>query len=715
MKNILTIVIGLLIISGVQAQKTLKYKRVYEVVKEGNREKSYSLLLAYQKQDPEFANSYFQLALIAEYWAKDYDPLTDPRLVRFFAYNTRLYYGLANLRLQKESKSNREYYENGNIPVSGKKLSMEEIIAFVDKKSKEMVEYEKNINEITSYFEKTVEYYNFCVKEFKDINAKYAKVKNIYLSEEAELQAKLTAIQNSFDSSLVYFNKYRKTLDRFPIKNYNQHYKLRPIITYRLDGLTQSNFLKNDISLWDYGAWVKNVKDTQNGDIKQNRNQINRINTDLDNKIKSLKKEIYSDDLSPYVLDEKFIYKIEKYDPQSLLAALFKYKESETKFLVDFRKEINAKKQDEPVSLKKHSFYILDLIAEKQHADSLIAVATGRISPINIRKYKNFYLAEYNGMTGLKKYLKNQTKFLNNYTDIAYERCRKNLFMNLIPTMPKNFTLDYKGKTITSKKQLNSYFAQNIIQDKTAYWLSGSESKENGTQDFIARTNPDSTIQFLKSLSKKPKSNVVFTDIYEDIALSCVQISDDNPQIQIYKTDNKGISKSIIKINSPLHPVYFSYDGLNDEISLILGTSSRYENSNRFEVYRFSSDAKELPAPTVLNIQGNIFDALKTDDNLIIFANFRTYTDDKGKTHTADNQRNILINTITSNGDLIQKDIKANLSLVGLKAVKLSSNNIIICGSKSEHISNLKALADKPLFFMQTDKKNQIIYKNWHD
>ena len=73
--------------------------RQADVRTENEQEEVYSLLLVYQKQDPYFANTYFQLGLISKYWSKDYDALTNLRDVEFFIYNTGLYFGLASSKI----------------------------------------------------------------------------------------------------------------------------------------------------------------------------------------------------------------------------------------------------------------------------------------------------------------------------------------------------------------------------------------------------------------------------------------------------------------------------------------------------------------------------------------------------------------------------------------------------------------------------------------
>ena len=52
---------------------------------------------------------------------------------------------------------------------------------------------------------------------------------------------------------------FRSGLDSFPLKSYNQRYKLKSIETYRLDGLTGSDFYMGYCIIWNYKEWVSNL------------------------------------------------------------------------------------------------------------------------------------------------------------------------------------------------------------------------------------------------------------------------------------------------------------------------------------------------------------------------------------------------------------------------------------------------------------------------
>ncbi len=718
MKSIWIIVLSLMLSFQLTAQRQLKYSRVHEVVLQNNLDKSYSLLLAFQKQDPKFANAYFQLALIAEYWAKDYDPLTEPRLVRFFADKTRLYYGLCELKLKEESKGNREYYENAGIIPADKKLTLEEVNVFVTKKADEMVEYEKNINEITSYFEKTVEYYNQCVSNFKEINNDYTNIKNIYLSEDPELIVKLNTISTAFDSSLYYFQKYRAVLDRFPIKNYNQHYTLKSIETYRLDGLTQTNFLKNDIVIWDYSAWVKNVKETMSKNVSTNKTDLQTVFSEMESKLKALEKESYSDGFSPYNLDEKFVYKIEKFDPQSLLTALFRYREAQIELQTLFRTRANQPKSTYKVSLKSHTEFVQKYLKKQAETDSLLNLTESRISAKNIQKYQKFYLQTFNGLTGLKDYIPRQKIFLKNNQDLVFERYRNRVYDTRYPIVPKHITFKHKTELLIPEPKdgttENGSYLTVFEKNATGYFIGGYKLKSGIRTAFFAIADSLGTVS---SLTAGKIGVVTAVSENENQAVFCTQTSDAPASITLTKLSSDGKQTDYFTLETGLKCTALLYDALNDETMMVLSEQTENEsNIQNFEVYRIKTTDTTLPLPVKLAVQGTVFDLYKSDDDIFVYFNCKSYIGTDEKLYLAEAERNILSVEIDAESKVAEfKLFSSTDSVIGFKAVKISSNNIAVSGVVSLPEAKPNAYQSKPLFLLQIDMSKNIKYSSLTD
>ncbi|NJO92055.1 MAG: hypothetical protein HC831_26085 [Chloroflexia bacterium] len=152
----------------VYSQRNLKFKDVFKAINEKEKEEVYSLLLVYQKQDPFFANTYFQLGVISQFWSKDYDALTNLKEVEFFIYNTGLYFGLANAKIDaKEIRKNDKYYLNVDRFKNLEKIEVEEVKTFIDEQIAANNEYKKNVYIVTNLFNSSINHYNRCINIFK--------------------------------------------------------------------------------------------------------------------------------------------------------------------------------------------------------------------------------------------------------------------------------------------------------------------------------------------------------------------------------------------------------------------------------------------------------------------------------------------------------------------------------------------------------------------
>ena len=321
-----TVLLILLSYINTQAQSpSLKYKDIHYELQNMSKIEAYNILREYQKQDPLHANTYYQLGIITQYLAQTFDPLTDYKNLSYFTYHANLYYGLALKYLdEKEAKKNRDLY-NDVTPAEGeKKVNYTQILNSLNKKIADVKEFDTNINSIRTNYFGAVRNYSNSLNSFKDIVDKNSQLKNIYLTADSELITKIENIGTHFDSTLYYFEDYKKAIAKFPIKNYHQTYTFDSINTYMLDGLTKSNFLKNNIILWNYKIWSDSVLAVINHNISQLRYDIKSEG----DKIKSVYDTIelqsqHNNNVDYYNLNNEFAFRIGRYDFQPLILNIF--------------------------------------------------------------------------------------------------------------------------------------------------------------------------------------------------------------------------------------------------------------------------------------------------------------------------------------------------------------------------------------------------------
>lgn len=731
---IISLIFAVLVFSKGNAANNLNYDDIYQVILTGDKDKAYTLLMAYQKQDPDFANTYFQLAIIAKDWAKEFNPFTEFAYTKLFIYNTKLYFNLAKLKLNDEKKKNRIYYENVGITTGENKLSFEDILLFVDSQVNEVEVYETNIVKIIHFFNKSSDSYNECVDIFMNINSEYSKIKNIYLAEEDDFISKINELESGFDSTLIYFQKYKNATNKYPIKGYNQKYKLREIITYRLDGLTNSNFLNNEFALWDYKKWVEGIKKTKGERIKNNRSDIVSVETNMKSIIQQLSNDEYSDNYKPYKLDDKFVYKIEKYDNNSMLIKLFKLNEAKINYLTSFRKAINNPKSTDNYSLVKNAAYYYMLYEKRMFYDSLNSDFAANIKPEEIKKYKNFYLSYYTGVQGLKDYSLRQDLFIKEKHKEADKNLKKRLYSSFFDLSSK--TLSYKSEQINIVKNFpdfnvsneNSYNICDFKKsDDNKIWTSGYyKTKDSKIQAFSAFSEDMKTVKFLKKTQKSDTSNLVnlLTEPFPEGSFVLETNIGNHISNTLIKYNNKGVVVSKTKILISKIPRYMKYDDINNSIIIVLNGNNldaTKDTDNEQVVYHINFDDESKSYIVRYKSKSYIFEIISLNNKILLFSNFVDYIDidNKKVVSKAGNSAvstNVLV-TVLSNG-LIKKQIPLfyKKPFFGVKAVKLNSNLINVLAYKTNYTNkNFNSLKKENLLSLFLNSDVEEVYSPWHD
>jgi len=735
-KHKLIISLILLLTSNLSfAGSRLKYDDVYKVVLSGDKDKAYTLLMAYQRQDPDFANTYFQLGIIAKEWAKSFNPYKEFAYTKLFIYNTKLYFNLAKRYIEDEKNKNRSYYKNAPIIPKGKKLQISDINAYIDSQVEDITDYENNVVKIINYYNKSSDYYNECVSTFMNINTTYTKIKNIYLSDEPELYSEMQKLETDFDSTLIYFQLYKNALKKFPIQNYNQTYRLRNIITYRLDGLTYSDFLQNNILLWNYKKWVRDVQQMKESMVKDNRTEIFNQNNEIKSKINALLSGEYSNGYRRFKTDEKFIYKIEKLDNNSLLVKLFKLNEAKFNFLTEFKKEINDPAKLTQFSMLKRAEFCYDLMKEKRIADSINKIFVNAVKPDEIKKYKNFYVSEYGGLNGLKEYSFRQDLFFDAKLKDAFLNLKKQMYYSAFKI--DTDSLIYEGKLL-SKKVVNP---AEIIPGTDVYritkfketkynnlWFSGYYISNDGKTKGITGYSKDKKhINFIhKSLLNDSikTHNLVLSPFKEGCwVINTAFKNDGEINNKLLKLNNEG--KIEYSEDLPYHtvPRLMKFDDINNTLLIVFNGKSINTIPDESEqiIYHYNPDDQLQTYEVKMQAKATIFDMIRVNDKILLFSNFIDYTDLSGNTvfskaGTENNKTNILV-TVIAKG-MVKKQIPFfnTKAFFGVKVLKINSNTINILGYKSELITtDFNSLALKELYYELIDARAQEIYSAWHD
>ncbi|MEA2043524.1 MAG: hypothetical protein U9N85_13365 [Bacteroidota bacterium] len=719
MKKVSLILIATLLISSLFAQEKIKYDDAMDLINSGNIEKAYAMLLGYQKYDPEFANTYFQLGLIADKWAREYDPLTEYDYVNFFIYNTKLYYGLALLNLKDEKRRNLDLYQNASSKFADEKPSMKEVETFIKQKIRTIEEFEINTTTIVGYFNQAVSNYTECQETFKSINANYRKVKNIWISDDSELKEQLFNLQSNFDTVMTAFANYKTKLRAFPVKNYNQRYSLRNIYTYRLDGLTPANFLNKNIPLWDYKSWTVQILNIGTTSINPLRTDIEKEQQRSDAVLNSFKLKTYKSKPSIYQTDPKLYYQIEKFDYESVITDLFKYRENYINFSNLFYTKANSPDALLNTNLPDASKYYYSLIMRSAKCSEALEIFRKNLKPQKIRKHNDFLLNYYKGLSGLKKYYTNQNKHLKIQTEQALTRYRNKIEKAQQKHFPKNLStngrnLTFVGKNYNSENLTpNSYNITDFvrIRDRQIVFTGFEYSKSKTIRPIYGKVDSAENIAYLKTTHTKSEGFVgMHLSVFESGNLVIIEKKNGGSyQSQLIKVNNNGLQISNQELPYTKKITGFKFDDINNTALIILADKNKNTLAALYDL-----KISEGIFKTDLKAKGEVFSIIKSEKNYLLYINFTEATVNNSKTETLQRgQTGILLRGISNNGHIISgKSITGKYSVHGILSEKITNQTIAVSAVSEDKYN--KVIPDKLMYFV-TDTKGNIIWENRHD
>lgn len=727
-KNIFLIII-ILFTGNIIYSQTPKYDDIIDIVNQKKYMKAYSLLFQYQQSNPEFPNTYFQLGNISYYWATNSDPLTDMNQTEFYIYNTKLYYGLCTSKLQKEekdAKKNSKLYKTIPEFENIDKLDNSIVTSYINTKLEDITEYDKDVHESAKYFHNLIRKYNETVDIFLSIIERYDKLKDIYLEQNSSILKSTNDLILSFDSTLLYFEQYKISINNYPIKNYNQSLNLRPIKTYRLQGITRTNFLKDSILIWDYKSWAKDIQDNLGSNISHFRTTIIKTNKELASKELELQNSTkFSNSYTNYEIDQKVLFETEKFDYNSLISNLFTYRKAKIDFLVQ-EKRIYNDTSNYSVSANNRAIEYYTLTENKIKADSLLKELKTKTTEENYYKHKDFFDFNYQGYNGLVNYISKEEIELSDYYTNALKNLQYFTYRDVFQFQSKPAKTNYKNKNINlfvdftepNIANPNEYYTLAVDENKNGdKYLAGFFKTVNGSSAFIAKVS-NNQIEWIKNTSSGTNAFEYGTTI-KATPEGCVAIIHTNYQnkhqnsvIRLNSNGKQVYKKSLTNSNITR---YIDYDEINEVILLAfqsetLDNYSQTEDSLYIEKLDINTN-KALWKQQIL-LDGQLINIIKMDTIYHVITNYHRVSIEGD--NFLNTKNNMLIINFTTNGKYLSStELNSDHFICGVYAYKINSETINIIGYNSKINNKKTKYKDLPSpYYILINNSNKTIFQN---
>ena len=257
-RYIITLALCSLLFIPITAQE--KYSVVLERTKQLSPYEAIYMLMDYQYWHPEYASIYFHLGNYTYDVLPTRDPLHHYSELKTLLYQSRLFYGNC-LHFAKDQKlQGWQYAELAN---GQKRIEYSVLEAYVTPRLEDIQRQQTACDSIHRSFIRMTERYNRCQTLFSDFLTRYTREKKAHISLQPEERKMLLSLKQAADSMEMDIAAFRHALQLQPVAGYEPVFHNEAIELYRLDGLTYTDFLQNDVALWDYSNWVKRFLDEQ--------------------------------------------------------------------------------------------------------------------------------------------------------------------------------------------------------------------------------------------------------------------------------------------------------------------------------------------------------------------------------------------------------------------------------------------------------------------
>jgi tetratricopeptide (TPR) repeat protein len=286
MTRSLVILVSFLFVNAIvaNAQKKVKYKDLIILLNAKQYDQAEPFLKRYIKDNNDNPNAYLFLGIIFQEKALKADVLKETELAIQYADSAVLNLEIANKTIdEREVRRNDEYYQVYNrrdLRTGEFGVTLSDVKLDIEKRLTLTKERKQNVRKLKDYFIQAEQQYISSVKRFQEIKQGLPENKFYLLSNEKTKES-LHNFTLLYDSFTTAFDNY-KAISKITIKTgYNQVLKFVPIKSYDTDGLGATDFMKDEVPVWNFKAWANSAADVIANDIEPMRIELTKTDLQL--------------------------------------------------------------------------------------------------------------------------------------------------------------------------------------------------------------------------------------------------------------------------------------------------------------------------------------------------------------------------------------------------------------------------------------------------
>jgi hypothetical protein len=730
----------------VNAQR-VKFRDLVPLLSTYSAERQKNELKEYLTADLDHPNTNFRLALLYEANYKNADPLTEYAFAMANAEQaTNRYIKSKQLVDEREVNRNEEYYApifkafdaKGNPAIQFPRVSAK-ITGGYDS----ALLFKAKMPSIYKAFTKSVNFYDQSVRLFAGVTEEFATIEDLYLMHDELVDARLSKMKINYDSSVFYLNKYLDLIKEYPIKGHRPSYKVRPIVTYRLDGLlTNINFLTDQIQLWDYSAWVALVRSKINGEVADLRKKITSSNQKMDDNLSKIG-SVFSNFPAVVKVDKQLTFNLNNLDRQSMVLSVLDYKA----YKQDLEIQSKSKSLD-TLPTSRNAEVFSQLIYSNRKADTLVKEFKARISDVMAKKHRDFVTKFFGGLPGLEKYASSEQKGINDsYAEFGMELRNNILGLNTADNSYTNKEGFLKSGRFTVPLLLQPPTPEGLDlgllftkfnrknPDGSAY-LAGiykPDKKKNLVSTFVMRINPDGKPAWFKDVTASVDSiaigdahaylgPLVLTQEGSALVIRSIHATRGDVLNTFVYLNEKGEERLRKKLDNKSFPRALLYAEKSNSFTLVLKgveQKEKYSSAEPIDMLGINVLGEITWKKENISLTGTLTDVISLSDGYLLAGNYFILSDQTGReirTKMSSGECSPYIIKLNERGVIIfSKPMVTNGSFYLHRVVKINDMSIQLLGNSETMESGVSGVLKPTEKFLHvmTNKFGQQISTNF--
>ncbi len=398
-----------LVFTGAAYGQKVKYKDLLVLLNAKQYDQAKPFLKKYLADNDDNASAYLFMGIIYHEEVLKNDVLKQPDKMFSNVDSAIFFYNKCLPKLtEKEVKKNDDnylMYTRRDLRTGEFGVKLSDIQLDIETRTKSLYERRDHVKSLTKLFKESEKLYGRSNTLYKSLQSKFQNQKDLYLQSDDSVISQLNRLASTFDSSQLAFRNYKTTLEGLGKTGYNQIANLQEINNFKSDGSLPSDFMSDDLKLWDYAAWANKTIKTIKVEVYPLRKEL--VSFDLE--INKLQEKVKKDSLivnTGELLNKPIFAELKKWDADPMPTSLFQMKIAELAYASDLVAESSLKGVGDiskKIVLIKHQQRLLS------NLDSLTHALVNRDWEKDGINYKNFITSAY-GTTAVLRNLAEATQ-----------------------------------------------------------------------------------------------------------------------------------------------------------------------------------------------------------------------------------------------------------------------------------------------------------------